>query len=72
MGPLAGFHIIEMAGIGPAPFAATLFADMGAEVVRIDRRDSADLGLPGRETRFEVLHRGRRSLAAYPRSLASA
>ena len=63
MGPLAGFRIIEMAGIGPAPFAATLFADMGAEVVRIDRRDQADLGLPGREARFEVLHRGRRSLA---------
>jgi alpha-methylacyl-CoA racemase len=63
MGPLAGFRIIEMAGIGPAPFAATLFADMGAEVVRIDRRDPADLGLPGREARFEVLHRGRRSLA---------
>jgi alpha-methylacyl-CoA racemase len=63
MGPLAGFRIIEMAGIGPAPFAATLFADMGAEVVRIDRRDPADLGLPGREPKFEVLHRGRRSLA---------
>ena len=63
MGPLAGFRIIEMAGIGPAPFAATLFADMGAEVVRIARRDPADLGLPGREARFEVLHRGRRSLA---------
>jgi alpha-methylacyl-CoA racemase len=63
MGPLAGFRIIEMAGIGPAPFAATLFADMGAEVVRIDRRNPADLGLPGREPKFEVLHRGRRSLA---------
>src|SRR5438477_10741751 len=33
MGPLAGFRIIEMAGIGPAPFAATLLADMGAEVI---------------------------------------
>src|SRR4029077_11145232 len=63
MGPLAGLRIVEMAGIGPAPFAATLLADMGAEVIRVDRREATDLGLPGRETRFEVLHRGRRSLA---------
>jgi alpha-methylacyl-CoA racemase len=63
MGPLAGYRIIEMAGIGPAPFAASLLADMGAEVVRIDRLTPADLGLPAREERFNVLHRGRRSLA---------
>src|SRR6516165_8121369 len=63
MGPLAGFRIIEMAGIGPAPFAATLLADMGAEVIRLDRQEAADLGLPGREPKFDVLHRGRRSLA---------
>jgi alpha-methylacyl-CoA racemase len=63
MGPLAGFRIIEMAGIGPAPFAATLLADVGAEVIRVDRREAADLGLPGREPKFDVLHRGRRSLA---------
>src|SRR6476619_7334461 len=63
MGPLAGFRIIEIAGIGPAPFAATLRSDMGAEVIRVDRREGADLGLPGREPKFDVLHRGRRSLA---------
>ena len=63
MGPLAGFRIIEMAGIGPAPFAATLLADMGAEVIRLDRQEASDLGLPGREPKFDVLHRGRRSLA---------
>jgi alpha-methylacyl-CoA racemase len=63
MGPLAGYRIIEMAGIGPAPFAACLLADMGAEVVRIDRRAPADLGLPARDPKFDVLHRGRRSLA---------
>ncbi|MDX2205352.1 MAG: CaiB/BaiF CoA-transferase family protein [Hyphomicrobiaceae bacterium] len=63
MGPLAGFRIIEMAGIGPGPFTAMLLADMGAEVIRIDRREGADLGLPGREPRFEVLSRGRKSLA---------
>jgi alpha-methylacyl-CoA racemase len=64
MGPLAGHRIIEMAGIGPAPFAAMLLADMGAEVVRVDRRGEADLGLPGRrDVKFDVLHRGRRSIA---------
>jgi alpha-methylacyl-CoA racemase len=63
MGPLAGFRIIEMAGIGPGPFTAMLLADMGAEVIRIDRRESADLGMPGRAPRFEVLNRGRKSLA---------
>jgi alpha-methylacyl-CoA racemase len=63
MGPLAGYRIVEMAGIGPAPFAAMLLADMGAEVIRVDRRKAADLGLPGRDVKFDVLHRGRRSIA---------
>ncbi len=63
MGPLAGFRIIEMAGIGPAPFAAMLFSDMGAEVIRVDRREATDLGLPGREPKFDVLNRGRKSIA---------
>jgi alpha-methylacyl-CoA racemase len=40
-----------------------LLADMGAEVIRIDRREAADLGVPGREPRFDVLARGRRSVA---------
>src|SRR5262245_5363756 len=52
-----------MAGIGPAPFAAMLLADMGAEVTRVDRREAADLGLPGRDVKFDVLQRGRRSIA---------
>ncbi|HEY7550336.1 MAG TPA: CaiB/BaiF CoA-transferase family protein [Hyphomicrobiaceae bacterium] len=64
MGPLAGYRIVEMAGIGPAPFAAMLLADMGGQVIRVDRRGEADLGLPGRrEVKFDVLHRGRRSIA---------
>ena len=63
MGPLAGLRIIEMAGIGPAPFAAMLFADMGAEVIRIDRK-----ALPGKDAfdtlkSYGFLNRGRRSLA---------
>ena len=36
-GPLASLRIVEFAGIGPAPFAAMLLADMGADIVRIDR-----------------------------------
>ena len=63
MGPLAGITIIELAAIGPAPFAAMLLSDMGARVVRVDRREATDLGLPGRAAKFEVLHRGRKSLA---------
>jgi alpha-methylacyl-CoA racemase len=63
MGPLKGLCVIEMAGIGPAPFCGMLLADMGAEVIRVDRREKTDLGLPGREPRFDVLHRGRKSIA---------
>ena len=40
--PLSGVRIVEMAGIGPAPFAAMLLADMGAEIVRVDRPGGAD------------------------------
>ena len=40
-GPLAGVRVIEIAGIGPGPFAAMLLADLGAEVLRIDRKDGA-------------------------------
>jgi len=47
-GPLQGMRVIEMAGIGPAPFAAMLLADMGADVVRIERgRGSARRRGPG-------------------------
>jgi alpha-methylacyl-CoA racemase len=58
-GPLCGLRVIEIAGIGPGPFAAMLLADMGAEVIRIDR--------PGplsdeRTTVADVLQRGRRSV----------
>jgi alpha-methylacyl-CoA racemase len=46
MGPLAGIKIVEFTGIGPAPMAAMLMADMGATVLRIDRVAPADLGVP--------------------------
>ena len=42
MGPLSGVKIVEFAGIGPAPLAATMVADMGATVVRIDRKTPGD------------------------------
>ena len=70
MGPLKGVRIIEMAGIGPAPFCGMMLSDMGAEIIRVDRSDGADLGLPGREPRFEVLHRGRQSVAVDVKSEA--
>jgi alpha-methylacyl-CoA racemase len=60
-GPLTGLKIIEMVGIGPAPFCAMLLADMGAEVIRVDRSGSFDAsGVAG--TPFDVLSRSRKSL----------
>ncbi len=61
-GPLAGTKIIELAGIGPGPFAAMLLADMGADVIRIDRSASAYGGDPENPP-ADVLNRGRRSIA---------
>jgi alpha-methylacyl-CoA racemase len=62
MGPLSGFRIIEMAALGPAPLAGMLLADMGAEVVRIDRLGEVDLGVR-RDPRFDLASRGKRSVA---------
>ena len=45
MGPLAGLKIVEFAGIGPGPFAAMLLADLGAEIIRIERKEPSGLGL---------------------------
>jgi len=59
-GPLSGYRIIEIAGLGPGPFAAMMLADMGAEVVRVDRADAVrDHDAPSRD----ILNRGRRSVA---------
>jgi alpha-methylacyl-CoA racemase len=57
MGPLEGIRIVEFAGLGPAPFAAMMFADMGAEVIRIDRKG----GAAPRQT--EIYLRGRKTAA---------
>jgi alpha-methylacyl-CoA racemase len=62
MGPLQGLRVIELASIGPGPFCAMLLADMGADVVRIDRTEPSDLGVPT-DKRFEVTGRSRRSAA---------
>ena len=59
MGPLTGLGVIELQGIGPGPFCGMMLADMGAEVVRVDRASSA-----GQETpRADVLARSRKSIA---------
>lgn len=64
-GPLDGLRVVEMVGIEPAPFAAMLVADMGAEVIRVDRLNAGGKDARGTrlEPRFDVLARGRRSLA---------
>ena len=58
MGPLSGLKIIEFAGIGPGPMCAMLLADMGAQVLRIDRAEPVDLGSK-RPPRFDLLRRNR-------------
>ena len=58
-GPLEGYKVVEMVGLGPAPFCAMMLADMGAEVIRIDRRGA---GGKDDDARFDVMARGRRSL----------
>ena len=60
MGPLAGIKVLEFESIGPAPFAGMLLADMGADVVVIDRPQGADLGLK-RERWYDTMMRGKRS-----------
>jgi alpha-methylacyl-CoA racemase len=61
MGPLQGIRVLEIAGIGPGPFAAMMLADMGAEVLRIDRAQNVPPSFPG-EPSFDLLNRGRRSI----------
>jgi alpha-methylacyl-CoA racemase len=61
MGPLAGIKVLEFESIGPAPFAGMLLADMGADVLVVDRPASTDLGLK-RERWYDVMMRGKRSV----------
>jgi alpha-methylacyl-CoA racemase len=59
-GPLTGCRIIELAGIGPGPFAAMMLSDMGAEVLRVDRAQAVQPGAPA--PAWDVNARGRRSV----------
>jgi alpha-methylacyl-CoA racemase len=59
-GPLAGVRVLEIAGIGPGPFAGMMLADMGADVIRVDRIVK---GAPPRPYATEILVRGRRSVS---------
>jgi alpha-methylacyl-CoA racemase len=61
MGPLGGIKVIEMQGIGPGPFAGMVLADLGADVVRIDRAGNVRGGDPSRPP-ADLLARGRRSI----------
>ncbi|HZM45353.1 MAG TPA: CaiB/BaiF CoA-transferase family protein [Burkholderiales bacterium] len=62
MGPLKGVKIVELAGIGPGPMCAMLLADLGATVLRVDRKEQVDLGTP-RPLEFNLLLRNRKSIA---------
>jgi alpha-methylacyl-CoA racemase len=62
MGALNGVKVVEMAGIGPAPFCGMLLADMGADVLRIDRLVASDIGIPV-PPKFDLVNRNKRSVA---------
>jgi alpha-methylacyl-CoA racemase len=59
-GPLAGVRAVELAGIGPSPFAAMLLADMGADVIRVERPSAAASAIPPER---DVMRRSRSSVA---------
>ena len=61
-GPLTGYRIIELAGIGPGPFGAMLLSDMGADIVRIDRAERASGDASAPTPYYDVMGRGRRSI----------
>ncbi|MEU6759596.1 CaiB/BaiF CoA-transferase family protein [Streptomyces sp. NPDC046685] len=58
-GPLAGVRVVELAGIGPGPFAAMLLADLGADVVRVDRPGGGGLAV---DPAYDVTNRNKRSV----------
>ncbi|MEE8399386.1 MAG: CaiB/BaiF CoA-transferase family protein [Desulfobacterales bacterium] len=59
MGPLKGVRLVEFAGIGPGPFCAMMLSDMGADIIRVDRKStSPDMG----GAKYNILNRGRPSI----------
>ncbi|MGW6024672.1 CaiB/BaiF CoA transferase family protein [Streptomyces sp. NPDC055099] len=58
-GPLAGVRVVELAGIGPGPFAAMLLADLGADVVRVDRPGGGGLAI---NPEYDITNRNKRSV----------
>lgn len=69
MGPLQGLRVVELASIGPGPMCTMLLADLGADVIRIDRLEPSGLGVP-MKARFDVNGRSRRSAALDLKSAA--
>ena len=61
-GPLTGLRVVELAGFGAAPFAGLMLADLGADVLRVDRLAPVSDVFP-RQPRTDLLNRGRRSIA---------
>ena len=61
-GPLAGVRVVELAGIGPGPFCAMVLADLGADIVRVDRTSAARGGDPAAPP-ADILNRNRQSIA---------
>src|ERR1700738_3685330 len=61
-GPLSGVKVLELASVGPGPFCGMMLADMGADLLRIDRIAPAGIGLP-LDPKFDIMARGRRSIA---------
>ena len=61
-GPLVGLKIVELAGIGPAPLCCSLLSDLGAKIIRVDRNNDPQLGVPS-DRRTDLLRRGRDSVS---------
>ena len=60
-GPLTGLKVVEMAGLGPAPFAGMILADLGAEVIVVDR--IAKGATSSEQVRTQIARRGKKSIS---------